>query len=246
MKWLVTSLIQLLFTFFLYIIGIVVIGAALYPGLFLVSYFWAAAATTSMEVTLFVLGLAIATAYFATGICLILITGLIRIVFRLNLKEGIYPLASIGAFKWALTNSLMLLVWNIFGDFILLTPLATIFYRLMGAKLGKNVQINSKFGADLSLLEIGDETVIGGHSTVICHSVERGRLVLKKVQIGKRVTIGLNTVILPGAQIGDGAVIAAGAVLMKDTVVEPRSVFVGVPAVNARERHVHESDPKGS
>ena len=99
---------------------------------------------------------------------------------------------------------------------------------------------------NLSLLEIGDEAVIGGHSTVIGHSVERGRLVLKKVKIGKRVTIGLNSVILPGAQIGDGAIIAAGAVLMKDAVVEPRSVFVGVPAINARERHTHESDPKGS
>ena len=246
MKWLVTSLIQLLFTLFLYAIGILAIGTALYPGLSLCFHVWATTAASSMETRLLALGLALAGAYFITGICLILITGFIRTLFQLKLKEGIYPLSSLEAFKWALTNSLMLLVWNVFGDFILLTPIASIFYRLMGAKLGKNVQINSKFGADLSLLEIGDETVIGGHSTVICHSVERGRLVLKKVKIGKRVTIGLNTVILPGAQIGDGAVIAAGAVLMKDAVVEPRSVFVGVPAINARERHTHELDPKGS
>ena len=241
MKWFVTSLIQLLFTFFLYTIGILVIGAALYPGLLLCFHVWSVTAVASTESRILSLGLVSAAAYFITGICLILIVGLIRTVLRLNLKEGVYPLTSLAAFKWALTNSLMLLVWNIFGDFILLTPLVTIFYRLMGTKIGKNVQINSKFGADLSLLEIGDEAVIGGHSTVICHSVERGRLVLKKVIIGKRVTIGLNTVILPGAQIGDGAVIAAGAVLMKDAVVEPRSVFVGVPAINAKERHAHEA-----
>ena len=246
MKWVVTSVIQLLLTFFLYLIGALAIGTALYPGLSLCFHVWRLTAGSIMEIRLLLLGLTLAGAYFITGICLILITGSIRTLFQLKLKEGIYPLSSPEAFKWALTNSLMLLVWNVFGDFILLTPLASIFYRLMGAHLGKNVQINSKFGADLSLLEIGDESVIGGHSTVICHSVERGRLVLKKVKIGRRVTVGLNTVILPGAQIGDGAIIAAGAVLMKDAVVEPRSVFVGVPAINARERHAHESDPKGS
>ncbi|MDD5218247.1 MAG: DapH/DapD/GlmU-related protein [Candidatus Omnitrophica bacterium] len=237
MKWLVTSLVQLLLTFFLYAIGILVIGTALYPGLSLCFFAWSATAAGPAGIRILVLGLALAGAYFVTGICLIAITGSIRILFRLRLNEGIYPLNSPGAFKWALTNSLMILVWNIFGDFILLTPFASIFYRLMGARLGKNVQINSKFGADLSLLEVGDETVIGGHATVICHSVERGRLVLKKVRIGKRVTIGLNSVILPGAQIGDGAVIAAGAVLTKDAKVEPHSVFVGVPAVSAKERH---------
>ena len=73
---------------------------------------------------------------------------------------------------------------------------------MMGAKLGKNVQINSKYCADFSLLEIDDKAVIGGHATVIGHSFERGRLILKKVRIGKRAIIGLNSVVLPGATIG--------------------------------------------
>ena len=49
------------------------------------------------------------------------------------------------------------IVWSIFGDFLLMTPFAALFYRLMGAKLGLNVQINSKYCADLSLLEIGEQ-----------------------------------------------------------------------------------------
>lgn len=236
MRWLVASAIQLLFTFFLYAIGVVVIGIAIYPGLSLCHNVWVTMSADPIQLRILIFGLCLALAYFVTGICLILITGFVRVIFRLTLKEGTYPLSSTGAFKWALTNSLMLLVWNIFGDFMLLTPLTNIFYRLMGAKLGKNVQINSKFCADLSLIEIGDETVIGGHATVIAHSVERGRLILKKVKIGRRVTVGLNSVILPGADIGDGAVIAAGAVLGKSTKVEDHDVFYGVPAVSAKER----------
>jgi hypothetical protein len=73
-------------------------------------------------------------------------------------------------------------------DFMILTPLLPLFFKLMGVKVGKNVQINSKYCADFFMLEIDDNAVIGGHATVIGHSFERGRLILKKVIIGKKTT----------------------------------------------------------
>ena len=48
--------------------------------------------------------------------------------------------------------------------------------------------------------------------------------------------IGLNSVVLPGCEIGDGALIAAGAILGRNTKVEPRGVYFGVPAVSVKER----------
>jgi acetyltransferase-like isoleucine patch superfamily enzyme len=96
---------------------------------------------------------------------------------------------------------------------------------LMGAKLGLNVQINSKNVADHCLLEIGDHSVIGGNATVIGHSFEPKGLRLAKVKIGKNVIVGLNAVIMPGVVIGDGAVVAAGAVVPKGTVIEPRTIY---------------------
>ncbi len=237
MNWLLVSLIQMIFTLFLYSIGIAVIGISIFPGVVLCFKIWQACAGLMLGWKVFFLCLGITAAYFIYGICLIFTVGLFRWVFRLNLKEGEYPMQSLDALKWALVNSLVLVVSNTFMDFILLTPFINIFYRLMGAKLGKNVQINSKYCADLGLLEIGDKTVIGGHATVIGHSFERGRLILKKVKIGKNAVIGLNSVVLPGAEIGDGAILAAGAVLSKNAVLEPRSVYVGVPAVSAKSRH---------
>ena len=49
-----------------------------------------------------------------------------------------------------------------FIDFILLTPFANLLFRMLGARLGRNVQFNSKDVYDASLLEIGDNTVVGG------------------------------------------------------------------------------------
>jgi len=134
--------------------------------------------------------------YFIFGLSLIVVTALVRFLFRLELSEGTYPMFSLGSVRWAITNALQLLIWITFGDFILLTPFASLVYRLMGAKLGRNVQINSKFCGDLSLLEIGDGSVIGGHATVIAHSFERKGLVLKKVRIGRQVVVGLNAIVL--------------------------------------------------
>jgi len=221
----------------MYLIGTIIIGLAIYPGASFVVNIWRISSGFSSALRILVLCLSMVSAYFMYGLCLIFLLGAIRVVFRLSLKEGEYPMYSIGALKWAVVNSLVLVLSNTFMDFVLLTPFINIFYRFMGAKLGKNVQINSKNCADLSLLEIGDGAVIGGHATVIGHSFERGRIILKKVKIGKRALIGLNSVVLPGADIGERAVIAAGAVLSKNAVVEPRSVYCGVPAMSAKERH---------
>lgn len=237
MKTLLIALGQLLLTFSLYLMAILLIGLSIFPGGLLCRYAWMQTVDLNIGTRILLLSFAVSAAYFIYGFSIILLVGVLRIIFRLNLKEGDYRLFSFGSIKWFVVNSLYYIVSVTFMDFILLTPLASFFYRLMGAKVGRNVQINSKFGADLSLLEIGDEAVIGGHSTVICHSFERGRLILKKVKIGKRAIIGLNSVILPGCEIGDGALVSAGAVLGKNTKIEPRGVYFGIPAHSAKERH---------
>lgn len=236
MKSIITAILQLILTFILYLLGILLMGASLFPGGLLFHKIWVLTRALVIPQRVILLCLTISASYFIYGLTLILLVGILRIVLRLNLKEGEHRMPSLGLIKWMIINSLYYVVSVTFMDFILLTPLASIFYRLMGAKVGKNVQINSKFGADLSLLEIGDGAVIGGHSTVICHSFERNRLILKKVKIGNKAIIGLNSVILPGCEIGEGAVVSAGAVLGKNTKVEPRDIYYGVPAQSAKER----------
>ncbi len=147
-------------------------------------------------------------------------------------------MGSWGSIRWMIVNALQLIVSITFMEFILLTPFAAWFYRLMGAKVGRNVQINSNFCADLPLLEIGDGAVIGGHATVIGHSFERGRLILRRVVIGRQAVIGLNAVVLPGSTIGERATVAAGAVVPKQTQVPAGAVYFG-PAAKGEPGHAH-------
>ena len=238
-----TTLIQLLFTLFMYAMGTVFFGAALVPGLALFFKMWDVSLYMGNLPRLFILGATLALGYFIFGLTLILLVGIFRTILNLRLKEGIHPMFSVEAMKWAFLGSLYLMIHYTFIDFVLLTPFSNLLFRLLGAKLGKNVQFNSKFVFDASLLEIGDNTVVGGGAIINGHIVERGRLKLKKVKIGRNVTIGSHSTIMPGCEIGDGAIIGASAVLLKDTKVEARDVFIGIPAESLRHRKENKDNP---
>ena len=240
LKAFLVTLLHLSFASSLYVLGVAIIGLAIFPGVWLIYSVWGHTVNLVMIPRVLALCFTLASAYFLYGFTLIFILGVIRIVFRLNIKEGEYRVASVGMMRWMFINALYLLVSITFMDFIILTPLAALYFRLMGAKIGKNVQINSKNCADLCLLEIGDNSVIGGHATVIAHSFERSRIILRRVKIGNNVVIGINAVVLAGAEIGDGAFITAGAVLGKNKIVEPHSVYAGVPAESLKERREHQ------
>ncbi|MCR4337724.1 MAG: hypothetical protein NUV91_07970, partial [Candidatus Omnitrophica bacterium] len=197
---------------------------------------WQGSASFALLPRLFFVGTSIAIGFFLFGLVLTILVGLFRTIFGLRLKEGIYPLFSSEALKWAFVSSLYLMINYTFIDFILLTPFANLLFRLLGAKLGKNVQFNSKYVYDATLLEIGDNTVVGGGAIIIGHIVERGKLKLKRVKIGKNVTIGSHCTIMPGCEIGDHAIIGASAVLLKDTKVEARDVWFGIPAESMRHK----------
>ncbi|MDD4879888.1 MAG: DapH/DapD/GlmU-related protein [Candidatus Omnitrophica bacterium] len=237
MRWLFNTLMQLLSAVVMYLIGTVFFGIALIPGIVLSFKTWACVQNMPGAVKYLLLGLSMAGGYFLFGLTLVLLAGGVRAALFLRLKEGDYSIFDLEAYKWAFVSALYLLVNYTFIDFILLTPFANLFLRLLGVKLGKNVQINSKFIYDATLLEIGDNTVIGGGAIIIGHIVERGVLKLRKVKIGKSVTIGSHSTIMPGCEIGDHAIIGASAVLLKGTKVEPRDIYYGVPARSLREKH---------
>jgi len=227
----------------MYLVGTIFFGLALIPGIALVLKAWHAGISLQPLPRYSILGFSIAGGYFLFGFTLILLAGLTRTILHLRLKEGSYPIFSGGGLKWAFISSLYLLINFTFIDFILLTPFANLLQRLLGAKLGKNVQINSKLVFDATLLEIGDNTVVGGDAIIIGHVVERGRLKLSRVKIGKNVTLGSHCTVMPGCEIGDNAIIGAGAVLLKNTKVEPRAIYYGVPAQQVKpHQHAEETN----
>lgn len=227
---------QLLFAIVMYAMGIIFFGLSLVPSLAILSHVWEQTLAWDLVPRLVAIGMTLATGYFIFGLVLVFLVGIFRMITQVRLREGEYPMFSLEAIKWSFVSCLYLMVLYTFVDFIMLTPFANLLFRMLGAKLGRNVQINSKFMFDASLLEIGDNTVIGGGAILNGHIVERGKLILRKIKIGKNVLIGSHATIMPGCEIGDKSIIGASAMLLKDSKVEPRDVWFGIPAESLRDK----------
>jgi acetyltransferase-like isoleucine patch superfamily enzyme len=99
----------------------------------------------------------------------------------------------------------------------------------MGIRIGRHVSVGLEVNMDVFFpekIEIGDNSIIGFNSTILCHEFLVNEYRLGKVIIGKNVTIGANTTVLPGVTIADGSVVSAHSLVNSDV-----SGFVGgVPA----------------
>lgn len=102
-------------------------------------------------------------------------------------------------------------------------------YRMMGVRIGANVSVGLEATFDIfypQLIEIGDDSIIGYHTTILCHEFLVDGYRTGRVRIGKRVTIGANCTILPGVTIADGSVVSAMSLVNRDV----EGFVGGVPA----------------
>jgi acetyltransferase-like isoleucine patch superfamily enzyme len=217
-------------------------AVALVPSYFL--FQWANGATRLAGLTLqgpgtpwygtlvhaFLVCFGITGGFFLFGISLILAVAIVRILMGLRSKEDEIPIPSMRLWNWYHYDGLLLFVGNVFGPFLRSMSLFNVYVRLMGGKVGKNVIINTNKIYDHDLLEIGDNTIIGGDVVIIAHVAEARKLVRRRVKIGKNVTIGQLTSIFPGAQIGDNVTIGAHTLVPKNAIIPSDTVWGGVPA----------------
>jgi acetyltransferase-like isoleucine patch superfamily enzyme len=115
------------------------------------------------------------------------------------------------------------------------------FYRLAGARVGRDVSVGLGAVLDVffpELVEIGDNTIIGYNATILAHEFLVPELRTGPVRIGRDVMVGANSTILAGVEIGDGAVVSACSLVNRD--VPPGAFAAGVPAkiIKQKRRNV--------
>lgn len=225
-----------------YLVLGMLLGIALAPSLVLVWWVasWdvvagvaltgAAAGVGGLWLRAVLVGTSLGVGFFLFGLAFGLVIFLVKTLLRLGSEEGELPIPSWKMWRWFNYDGLLLIYSLIFMPFLRNHAIYPVFLRLMGAKVGKNVIVNTNQIYDLDLLEIGDNTIIGGNVVVIAHVAEGRTLIRRRVKIGRNVTIGQFSSIFPGAVIGDNVVVGAHTLVRKNAVLPPNTVWGGVPA----------------
>ncbi len=218
----------------LHLLAALILGFSFFPMIAFFYWVWKATGVYGVWVKLLAFSMSLGIGYFLFGTTLIFVCVLAKNVFRFRIEPGLYKIHAMESLRWMGYNSMILIANAAFLDVLRISPFQTLFYRLMGAKVGNGVNINTGGLADLSLLEIGDHVLVGGGTALICHASERGFIRLARTKLGNNVSIGINSVIMPDVEIGDGSTIAPCSFVPKGTRVPPRSYWGGNPVQDLR------------
>ena len=104
-----------------------------------------------------------------------------------------------------------------------------------------SVWFNAVIRGDVNSIRIGNRVNIQDNSMVHCtykkttvnigNNVSIGHnVIVHGADIQDNVLVGMGAVLMDDVFVGTGSVIAAGAVVIEGTIIEPYSVYAGVPA----------------
>ena len=213
---------------FLYLVfQFLVVGLALLPAVLFVRIFWERG-------SLPMLALAFGIGYLIFGLAYLVLVVAVKWLVLGRVREGEHAFVSPYAIRWAFVGSLVNLAKILILNHLLGMPILGTFYRVMGMRVGRNVVFNTCNVFDYDLIEIGDDSFVGGDAVVIGHAGERGRLKLRPVRIGRGCTIGQSSVVFPGSVMEDRSVLGALSLLPKGRVLPAGSVWGGNPLQEIR------------
>lgn len=142
-------------------------------------------------------------------------------------KSGRYPLWGSYYFRWWLVSRIQ----NLSGARLLAgSPLMTLYYRLMGANVGKQCIIDTSLCSAFDLISIGDNSCICHETQVPGYRVEDGELVIGSVSIGKDCFIGIHSYLGLNTRMEDGSELSDLSALNDGETIKAGTFQTGSPS----------------
>jgi len=198
----------------LYFISFLAMGISAAPGILFFDFLSNLSMEWPVILHYIAIGCGLVFGYLFYGITLLFVLPLFNFLLPFRLKPFRGNYFSLSTVPWYFHNALTYAARYTFLEFVTPTPLNTLFYKMMGMKIGKGSQINTTNISDPCLIEIGDKVTIGGSATLIAHYASQGYLIVEPVKIHDNATIGLKATIFGDVEIGEGAIIAPHEVIL--------------------------------
>jgi non-ribosomal peptide synthetase-like protein len=147
-----------------------------------------------------------------------------------RLRPGAHPLWSSFVWRNELADTFVEVVaapW--FARAVAGTPLLNVWFRLMGAKIGRGVWCETYWLPETDLVELGDGATVNQGSVVQTHLFHDRMLSMDRVVLKRGSTLGPNSVILPSATLGRHATVGPVSLVMRGESVPDKTVWIGNP-----------------
>lgn len=142
-------------------------------------------------------------------------------------RPGRYPVWSFYYLRWWTATRFQSLGWpNVFTG----TPLMPLYWRAMGARVGRNVFLRTNICMAFDVISVGDNTSIGVETHILGCRVEDGHLVIAPVQIGNDCFIGMQSNLGLNTKMEDGAKLDDMSSLPDNTAMTRNEGRRGTPA----------------
>ncbi|MFI4973938.1 MAG: Pls/PosA family non-ribosomal peptide synthetase [Caulobacterales bacterium] len=143
-------------------------------------------------------------------------------------RAGDYPLWGLYFFRWWLVRRVQDVIPT---EFLSGTPMMALYYRLQGARVGKDAVLNFLDMDAPDLVSIGDRAVISEGAMMATTAVEHGRLRIGPVDIGADARMGTASVLGRGSRIGPGSVLEDLSAIGPGQSIAGGELWSGSPAV---------------
>ncbi|MBL0145053.1 MAG: gamma carbonic anhydrase family protein [Chitinophagaceae bacterium] len=109
-----------------------------------------------------------------------------------------------------------------------------------------SVWFNAVLRGDVNFIRLGNKVNVQDGAIIHCTYEKFGTTIGNNVSIGhnaivhgcvidNNVLIGMGAIVMDNVRIGSNSIIAAGAVVLENTVVEPGTIYAGVPAKKVKD-----------
>lgn len=166
------------------------------------------------------------------GACFVFLMALETVLVKWLLvgkvQPGSYPLHGWFYFRHWIVERMMSLSLEVIGPLhstLYLPP----WYRALGSKIGKYVELSTATSVSPDLLAIGEGGTVADEASLGAPRIENGKIHLQKTILGKRAFVGNSAVIPCGTELGDGSLVGVLSLAPADASIK-NATWLGSPS----------------
>jgi non-ribosomal peptide synthetase-like protein len=180
------------------------------------------------------------------GAVMIVLTALISAAIRWSvmprLKPGSWPVHSnVYCGKWLVNQIQETSLQVLHGVYA--TVYAPFWYRLLGAKVGRDAEISTALGVVPDMLTLGDETFIADAVLLGDEEIDNGWMTMRATVISRRSFIGNGAYVPDGTHIPENVLIGVLSRVPDRHAIQSGDTWVGSPAMHLPARETVAGHP---